>query len=158
MTCDPATVTELDELLTAIEGYDDPRRASGEWKQAFKLLQKTDVPSGQVTGVVGMRDVAGLRGMVEELRAPEEAAAAQEGDVPDAETCKRAFRAFRKRLKLTRLDEESRLGRGPLSKGAVDGPYAISPPVEWPDPVWKELTRQGKLRYVGHGMYELAKA
>ena len=157
MTCDPAIVTELDELLTAIEGYDDPRRASGEWKQAFKLLQKTDVPGGRVTGVVGMRDLAGLRAMIDELRAPE-AAAATDDDVPDAETCKRAFRAFRKRLKLTRLDEESRLGRGPLSKGAVDGPYAISPPVEWPDPVWKELTRQGKLRYVGHGMYELAKA
>jgi len=156
MTCDPAIVTELDELLTAIEGYDDPRRASGEWKKVFKLLQKTDVPSGQVTGVVGMRDVAGLRGMIDKLRAPE-AEDAPEGDAPDAETCKRALKAFRKRLKLTRLDEESRLGRGPLSKGGVDGPYAISPPVEWPDAVWKELTHQGKLRYVGQGMYELGK-
>jgi len=157
MTSDPAIVTELDEMLTAIQGYDDPRRASGEWKQVYKLLQKTDLPSGRVTGVVGMRDLAGLREMIDQLRAPEEVAAAPDADVPDAETCRRAFRAFRKRLKLTRLDEESRLGRGPLSKGSHSGPYAITPPVEWPDAVWQELTRQGKLRYIGHKMYELAK-
>jgi hypothetical protein len=156
MTCDAAIVTELDELLTAIEGYDDPRRASNEWKQAFRLLQKTDAPSGQVTGVVGMRDPASLRRMIDQLRAPE-TDDAPETEVPDGETCKRALKAFRKRLKLTRLDEESRLGRGPLSKGAVAGAYAISPPVEWPDEVWQELTNQGKLRYVGQGMYELGK-
>lgn len=157
MTSDPAIVTELDELLTAIQGYDDPRRAAGQWKQVYKLLRKTDLPSERVTGVVGMRDLAGLRGMIDQLRAPEAAADAPDADAPSPETCKRALRAFHKRLKLTRLDEESQLGRSPLTKGADPGPYAIAPPVEWPDAVWQELTRQGKLRYIGHGLYEPAR-
>ena len=38
MACDPEIVTKLDELLTAIGGYDDPRRATAEWKQVYKLL------------------------------------------------------------------------------------------------------------------------
>ena len=42
MAYDPAIVTKLEELLTAIGGYDDPRRATSEWKQVSKLPQKAD--------------------------------------------------------------------------------------------------------------------
>ena len=98
MTCDPTTLAALDKLLAAIRGYDDPRRAADEWKQAF-----------------------------------------------------------RKRLSLMVLDEESKLGRNPLTKGAKSGIAGIVPPGEWPEPVWQELVRQGKLRHVGHGFYEPAK-
>jgi len=69
--------------------------------------------------------------------------------------CKKAFKAFRKRVSLTKLDEDSKLGRSPLSKGASTGSLAMTPPMEWPTEVWRELVRQGKLRDVGHGMYEL---
>ncbi|HET6426802.1 MAG TPA: hypothetical protein VFJ30_00220 [Phycisphaerae bacterium] len=155
MTTDPQIVTELEELAAAIRGYDDPRRASAEWKQAYRLLQKTDLPPGRVTHVVGMRDVAGLTGLIEQLRTPA-AAAPPAAEAPDADTCKRAMRAFRKRLALTVLDEQSTLGHGPLSKGAA-GVAAIIPPSDWPESVWQELVRQGKLRYIGHGFYELAK-
>ncbi|MBL7134141.1 MAG: hypothetical protein ISS78_08585 [Phycisphaerae bacterium] len=67
------------------------------------------------------------------------------------------MKAFRKRVTVTRLDDESKLGRGPLSKGASSGSLAITPPIEWPDAVWRELVRQGKLRDAGHGLYELVK-
>ena len=157
MTCDPTIVTKLNELLTAIGGYDDPRRASAEWKQVYKLLQKTDVPPGRVTSMVGMRDVGRLTEVIARLSAPEADAPPPPGDAPDAETCRKALKAFRKRVTVTRLDDESKLGRGPLSKGAGSGPLAISPPIEWPDEVWRELARQGKLRDVGHGLYELVK-
>jgi len=153
MTSDPTIVTQLEELMTAIRGYDDPRRAAGEWKQVYRLLQNTELPPGRVTGVVGMRDVAGLAALIDELRAPAPAAPA---DVPSKETCRKALQAFRKRLSLTILDEESKLGRGPLSKGA-DAVAAIVPPSEWPESVWHELVRQGKLRCIGHGLYELTK-
>ncbi len=89
--------------------------------------------------------------LIEQLRAPEPAAPA---DVPDKDTCRKALKTFRKRLSLTVLDEESKLGRGPLSKGAADS-AAIVPPNEWPESVWQELVRQGKLRYIGHRLYEL---
>ena len=72
------------------------------------------------------------------------------------ETLRRAMKAFKKRLKLTALDEDSRLGRGPFSGGAA-GIYAIHPPDQYPDEVWEELRRQGKLRNAGHGMYQLPK-
>jgi hypothetical protein len=70
------------------------------------------------------------------------------------ETLKSALKAFKKRLKLTALDDDSRLGRSPLSGGA-QGVYAITPPNQFPKEVWEELVRQGKLRYSGHGLYEL---
>jgi len=155
MTSDPATVTKLDELTTAIRGYDDPRRAADEWKQVYRLLQKTDLPPGRVAGVVGMRDVVRLTELIDQLCAPAEASAPP--DAPSAETCRRAMRAFRKRLSLTTLDEESKLGRGPLSKGTDSSVSAIIPPSEWPESVWQELVRQGKVRCIGHGLYELTK-
>ena len=67
------------------------------------------------------------------------------------------MKAFRKRLSLTVLDDESTLGHGPLSKGSSGSVAAIVPPSEWPESVWQELVRQGKLRYYGRGFYELAK-
>ncbi|MCF7954967.1 MAG: hypothetical protein K9M75_04105 [Phycisphaerae bacterium] len=70
------------------------------------------------------------------------------------EVLKRAMKAFKKRLKLTALDEDSRLGRGALSGGA-QGVCAIRPPNQFPPEVWQELQRQGKLRNSGHGLYEL---
>jgi hypothetical protein len=72
------------------------------------------------------------------------------------EVLKSAMKAFKKRLKLTALDEDSSLGRGPFSSGAK-GVYAIQPPNQFPREVWEELCRLGKLRNSGHGMYELVK-
>jgi len=72
------------------------------------------------------------------------------------EVLKSAMKAFKKRLKLTALDEDSRLGRGPLSGGSM-GVFAIQPPSRFPREVWEELCRLGKLRDSGHGLYELAK-
>jgi len=153
MASDPTTVAKLDELMTAIRAYGDPRQAAGQWKQVYRLLQNTKLPPGRVTGVVGMRDVPGLAAMIDQLRAPALDAPA---DVPGEDICRKALQAFRKRLSLTVLDEDSKLGRGPLSKGG-GAAAAIVPPNEWPEPVWQELVRQGKLRYIGHGFYELAK-
>jgi hypothetical protein len=67
-----------------------------------------------------------------------------------------AMKAFKKRLKLTRLDDESRLGHGAMTSGGRSGIVAIAPPARYPQPVWDELVRQGKLRRAGHGLYELA--
>jgi hypothetical protein len=74
---------------------------------------------------------------------------------PSAEELKQAFKAFKKRLKLTRLDEESRLSKSPLSKGP-SGIVAISPPNQFSQAVWDELVRQGKLKKMPGGTYGLA--
>ena len=73
------------------------------------------------------------------------------------EELKRALKAFKKRLKLTRLDDESRLGYGPMTKGSSRnvGIVGIAPPNQFPQVVWEELARQGKLKHIGHGLYEM---
>ncbi len=68
---------------------------------------------------------------------------------------KAALKAFKKRLKLTNLDEQSRIGVGPLSSGRPSGIVAITPPDQFPQSVWDELVRQGKLKRAGNRMYEL---
>jgi len=68
---------------------------------------------------------------------------------------KAAMKAFRKRLKLTCLDDQSRIGVGPMSSGRASGIVGITPPDQYPDSVWEELARQGRLRDIGDGQYEL---
>jgi hypothetical protein len=154
MTLDGAGLDKLDELLAAIRAAPDARRAVNEWKQVYKLLGQTALPAGRISGVVGMRDVAGLTGLVDQLRTPSPQAAGESH--VDGDTLRKAMHAFRKRVSLTVLDEASKLGHGALTKGEdTPIPTAISPPVEFAAEVWQELVRQGRLRYVGHGMYEL---
>jgi hypothetical protein len=74
---------------------------------------------------------------------------------PPKEELKAAFKAFRKRLKLTRLDAESTISGGPLSSGRGSGIVAITPPGQFSQAVWDELVRQGKLKRAGGGTYEL---
>ncbi len=61
------------------------------------------------------------------------------------ETMKRAMKAFRKRLKLARLDDESRLGRNPMTTGGKSAICAVRPPEQYPPEVWKELAARGRL-------------
>lgn len=71
------------------------------------------------------------------------------------EQIKAGFKAFKKRLKLTRLEEESKIGRSPTTTGRGSGIVGIYPPVQFPQAVWDELVKQGKLKRSTHGMYEL---
>ena len=74
---------------------------------------------------------------------------------PSPQELKAALKAFKKRLKLTCLDDQSRIGVGPMSSGRPSGILAITPPDQYPSAVWEELARQGKLRRSGQGLYEL---
>ena len=68
---------------------------------------------------------------------------------------KAAMKAFKKRLKLTRLDDESRIGRSPTTTGHGSDIVAIRPPTDFPQAVWDELVKQGKLKRDRNGMYEM---
>lgn len=86
-------------------------------------------------------------------------APAADGEVAqptDRQVLKRAMKAFRKRLKLTRLDEESGLGYGPMTGGRKSSVDAIQPPNQYPPEVWAELVKQGRLKDTGQGFYQLA--
>lgn len=75
---------------------------------------------------------------------------------PSPEVLKAAFKAFKKRLKLTQLDDASRIGRGPTSSGGHSSIAGITPPDQYPKAVWEALADEGKLRRAGHGTYSLA--
>jgi hypothetical protein len=68
---------------------------------------------------------------------------------------KSAYNTFKKRWKLTRLDYDSRIGRGPLSAGQKSSIVGIAAPKEYPRAVWEELVRQGRLKHAGSGMYAM---
>lgn len=79
-------------------------------------------------------------------------------DSPTPEDLRNALKAFKKRLKLSRLDDESSLGHGPMSSGRSSGIVAITPPQQYPRTVWDRLVALGKLKYAGQGMYQLVTA
>lgn len=68
---------------------------------------------------------------------------------------KRAMKAFKKRLKVMRLDDESSLGGGPFSSGRDSSIVAIQPPGQYPREVWDKLVELGRLRRAEGGLYEL---
>lgn len=76
-------------------------------------------------------------------------------DVLDPENLKRAMKAFKKRLKLTRLDDESGLGHGSGAKSRSTGIVAVRPPDKYPQCVWDKLVEMGKLRNTGNGLYQI---
>ena len=159
MDASTQTLQKLQELLGKIRSLDDPRRATAEWKQVFASLKKTDADPNHVANVVAMRSVEKLAGLIDELAAPEEPAPPPDPDAPDDATCRAAMRAFRKRLKLTRLDDESQINsRNPLSKGEASQIDQIVPPSDWPQKVWDELVRRGELKATGNGFYALARS
>jgi hypothetical protein len=74
---------------------------------------------------------------------------------PSPEELKRALKAFKKRLKLTQLDAESKFGVGPLTGSGKSRILAITPPNQYPRAVWDELARQGKIKHDGQGLFSL---
>jgi hypothetical protein len=59
------------------------------------------------------------------------------------EELKRALKAFKKRFRLMKLDEESGLSRGGGKKSGMTG---ITPPAGHPPGIWEELVAKGKLK------------
>lgn len=76
-------------------------------------------------------------------------------DVIAPENLKRAMKAFKKRLKLTRLDDESSLGHGSTDKSKGSGIVAVRPPDNYPQVVWDKLVEMGKLQNAGGGLYQI---
>lgn len=68
------------------------------------------------------------------------------------EELKRAYKAFKKRLKLARLDDESRLSQSPRASRIA----GITPPNGFPPGIWEELVAAGKLKREGGGTYSMA--
>jgi len=70
------------------------------------------------------------------------------------EDLKKALKAFKKRLKLIQLEEDSKLGHSPLT-GSKSTITSIEPPRGFGREIWQELVDKGFLKSDGGGFYEL---
>jgi hypothetical protein len=123
--------------------------AADDWTDVREALDTADEAEGDLAALVELRDVDGLRALLDGWRSGETLFT-----VHDRGVLKRAVKAFRKRLKLARLDEESRIG-GAMSAGERSGLVGVEPPDTYPPDVWAELVRQGRLLESGHRQLEL---
>jgi hypothetical protein len=75
---------------------------------------------------------------------------------PTKEECDRALKALKKRLKLTRQDQEGSFSSKPLSGGRVSGIVGVRLPEGFPPEVWQELVAKNKIqRVAGEQTYAL---
>jgi len=129
------------------------------WGRLSKALVAAGAPGRDVMPLIMARHLEGVQRLIAVLAGdaqPETAPAAapEVVDVPD--NVKRdAMKAFRRRLKLTRLDHESRLGVGPLTGGKAAEFESILPPRGFGPEVWKALAADGQLEATGRGFYKL---
>jgi hypothetical protein len=140
---DPSTHLLCTLLQPLAEG------TSADWPAARAALDAAGEAQGELLTIVETRDSAALATLLSAW-----ASGKTLRPVHDREVLKRAVKAFRKRLKLGRLDEESRIG-GAFSKGERSGMVGVLPPDSYGPDVWSELVRVGRLLDVGHGVLEL---
>jgi hypothetical protein len=120
------------------------------WSTAQQALAATGSSEPELAAVLAARDLAALRDLVTEWTSGRRPL-----PVCDREVLKRAMTAFRKSLKVTRLNDESSLTRNPMTQGRHSGILGMTPPSRYPPPVWRELARQGRLIAAKQGIYEL---
>jgi hypothetical protein len=144
-------VEKLRQLVGQVER--GGARAAEAWALAERLLGRMPVDAGRVERVCRERDGAGLDALVSELERPAEERSEPPGEAIDEELLKAALKAFNKRLKLSRLADESRLGGRYTSGGRQSRIDAIQPPEDFPPEVWRALAASGKLTYTGQGFY-----
>ncbi len=72
----------------------------------------------------------------------------------DQAVLKRALNAYKRRLKLTRADDEFSSSRSPFSRGATSGITGTRPPEQYAQDIWDLLVEQGRLRDGGGGLLE----
>lgn len=155
-------VQKLRQLVDEIKSSPDPFKKVDAWSLIGRLLGRTPgVDQADVKRVIAEKDVEGLDAIVHAIEhpeartKPEPAYKAAAKNVSDEEM-RHAMKLFRKRLKLARLSDESKLGGRYTSSGKASQIDAIIPPTEIPTAVWAALVDKGELEYTGEGFYKLA--
>ncbi len=144
---------KLRQVTDSIAHADNGLTIVDAWALAGRLLARFPVDQAESARVLASRDHEGLDRLVHALENPApKREAPTVADVSESDM-KAAMRAFHKRLKLTRLDDESRLGGRYTSGGRKSQVDAIMPPTEFPQRVWDALVAAGRLTPVGKGFY-----
>ncbi len=124
--------------------------ASDPWLQARNALGESRKSEPDLAAAIDAKDVDALSSILEAWTSGKRHLPEQ-----DREVLRRAVKAFRKSLKVTRLDAESSIGANPMTSGRESSIVGMVPPPRYPRDVWDELVRQGRMSGGKHGIYEL---
>jgi hypothetical protein len=155
-----ALIEQAVELRASITDESD----GAAWGAMQKALLAAKADAKDVARAIMGRDMATLDAILAVLKGeePEQPPAPEVSDEPlpefPGEQLRDAMKAFRRRVKLTKLDHESKLGRSPLSTGKDADFDSIMPPREFPEDIWKVLVQRGELEQLGYGFYRIPKA
>lgn len=137
-------------VVTAIVQLEANPDDSSAWSTIQSARTAAEDDDADLTAALDGQDLGQLRTLAEQWGSGEKHLPACDRGV-----LKRAMKAFRKTLKVTILNHESSLGGGPLSSERASEIVGIQPPQRYPEPVWRELSRQGRLKANHGGTYEL---
>lgn len=144
--------TRLRALATRLAAGLDAPTQDAAWRAAERDVAAADASEDAATALPV------LERSLPELEALVAAWDARTTPLPawDQAVLKRAMNAFKKRLKLTRADDEVSSNRNPLSRGVSSSILGITPPEQYTADVWAVLVAQGRLRDAGDGLLEPA--
>ena len=156
-------VEKLRQLVGEIQSAGDGFKVADSWSLAGRLLGRHPaVDLERVQRAVGGCDIAELDAIVTRLEHPEQIEMEREPKAPvravSSEEMRKAMHAFRKRLRLGRLADESKLGGRNLTGGRHSSIDAILPPNDYGWEVWEALVSAGRLEDAGKGFYALPEA
>ena len=131
------------------------------WGELHKAFLKSEVDKSVAAKIIMHKDKEELKSVIAQLQSGFDVALDQEQPkelpVLEHETQIEALRCFRKRVKFMKLDRESKLGVGPLSKGKDENVDSMMAPHDYPMDVWLALARDGHLVNDGGGFFHIPK-
>lgn len=145
---------KLRQLHADIAAAKDGFKIVDAWALAERLTLRLPVDLDEASRVFKEKDADGLLAIIDRLENPPKK---QEAELPEFhhDDLAAAMRAFKKRLKIIRLNDESKLGGRYTSGGRTSKVDAIEPPTEFDPQIWKVLARDGRLTDTGGGFYAL---
>ncbi len=146
-------IDKVRSLLNELRGSCPPAKAAEHWGLIGRLLSRATTDQASVDRVLAARDVTTAEALIRTIEGQAAAASAAPTVAYPKEELDRAHNAFMKRLKVTRLADESKMTNRPMTDGKPSGVDAIRPPDGFAPGVWKALAKAGKLKDVGGGFY-----
>lgn len=145
-------VNRMRDLAGRVAAAGDEAEAEAGWRALERLLEHAGAEEKEEIALPVLdRSLADVHALLDGWEAGTVALSEW-----DRAVLKRAMKAYRKRLKLVRLDDESSASRNPLSRGDESTILGVRAPEQYPQEVWEFLVTQGRLRDAGGGLLELA--
>ena len=146
-------IQKLRQLHTEIAESGDGLKIVDAWGVVARLLPRATTDPAEAQRILEAQDAEGLGRLIDAIENPAPKASGDDFADVTHDDKKAALRAFHKRLKLARLNDESKLGGRYTSGGKTSKIDAVEAPREFPERVWKALVADGTLRDTGGGFY-----